>query len=91
METCFNYCDTEQAFFSSDERRWINKIHKLKQQYPQYVEIIAEPEHNNGCIYCKLPVSALRINIHEKKELTDEQKAALVESLAQARARKANM
>ena len=30
METCFNYTDKERGFFSSDERRFITKIRKLK-------------------------------------------------------------
>lgn len=81
METCFNYCDTEQAFFSSDERRWINKIHKLKEQHPDKVTIIKEPEDNDGTIYCKLPVTALKIQF--KREYTDEQRAQMAERLVQ--------
>lgn len=28
-ETSFSYCDKDMAFFSSDERKWINKIRRL--------------------------------------------------------------
>ena len=35
METCFNYTDREHGFFSSDERRFITKVRKLKEKYPE--------------------------------------------------------
>ena len=50
IETCFNYLELDNAFFSSNEKRWINKIHKLKKEYPDEVEIIREPENNGGTI-----------------------------------------
>lgn len=84
METCFNYC-SEQGFFSSDERKWINRIRKLKEQCPDDITIIAEPETNDGCIYCKLPTNWLRIQPPIKRELTEEQKEALRERLAMIR------
>lgn len=74
METCFNYCG-DQAFFSSDERKWINKIHKLKEQHPDEITIIREPEDNDGCIYCKLPPYTLKIQF--KREYSEEQKKIL--------------
>ena len=40
METCFNYVDKDKAFFSSDERRFVNKVHKLAEKYPEQVRII---------------------------------------------------
>ena len=76
METCFNYCSKEHGYFSSDERKFISKVRKLKEKYPEEVRIIAEPENNDGCIYCKLPVSWFKII--PKRVLTEEnrQKAA---------------
>lgn len=72
METCFNYTEKEHGYFSSDERRYITKIHKLAEKYPEQVRIIAEPENNDGCIYCELPTSWLKII--PKREVTDEQR-----------------
>ena len=83
METCFNYVDKDTAFFSSDERRWINKIHKLKKLRPQEVEILAEPENNDGCIYCKLPVRYFKLQ--PRREYTEEERAAMSERLTAAR------
>ena len=85
METCFNYCDKDHGFFSSDEQKWINKIRKLKEQYPEEIRIIAEPETNDGCIYCELPTSWLKIQPKRKIELTEEEKDALRERLARGR------
>lgn len=81
METCFNYCDKDAAFFSSDERRWINKIRKLKEQHPDKVTILQDPETNDGCIYCQLPSSWLRIQPKRETVLTDEEKALIYERL----------
>ena len=50
METCFNYTEREHGFFSSDERKFINKVHKLKEQYPDEVRSNAGPEDNDLCI-----------------------------------------
>ena len=77
METCFNYCCKEHGFFSSDERKFISKVRKLKEKFPEEVRIIAEPEDNDGCIYCELPTSWLKIV--PKRVLTEEQRAKSVE------------
>ena len=87
METCFNYTEKDHGFFSSDERKFINKVHKLKEQYPDEVRIIAEPEENDGCIYCELPTAWFTIRVPKKRVLTDEQRAELSERLNRSRKR----
>ena len=77
METCFNYCNKEHGFFSSDERKFITKVRKLKEQYPDRVRIIKEPEENDGCIYCELPTEWFMIRVPRKVDLTDEQRQEL--------------
>ena len=74
METCFNYCDKDHGYFSSDERRYITKIHKLKKKFPEQVRIIAEPENNDGCIYCELPTSWLKVQPPKQMNYTAEQR-----------------
>lgn len=76
METCFNYCDTKRAFFSSDERRWITKIRKLLEEHPDEVKLIASPETNDGCIYVELPAIWLKVQPPRKLEMTEEQREA---------------
>ena len=82
METCFNYCQPDIAFMSSDERRWVNKIRKLAESHPDEVTIIREPDENDGCIYCSLPVRWLNVRPPIKRNLTDEQRLAMSERLA---------
>jgi len=86
METCFNYCDKDVAFFSSDERRWITKIRKLKEKHPDEITILAEPETNDGCIYCKLPTSWLKVA--PKKRVSEEVRRLSAERLKNMRASK---
>ena len=78
METSISYCDAV-AFFSSDERRWINKMHKLKAQHPNEVTIIKEPEDNDGCIYCRLPSKWMKIT--PPRVYSDEQVARMTARL----------
>ena len=79
VETCFNYCGNtpvDVAYFSSDEMRWINRIHKLKKTNPDEVEIIKEPEDNDGCIYCRVPPTWLAIQPPRKINMSEEQREA---------------
>lgn len=77
METCFNYCDKDWAFFSSDERKWINRISKLAEQYPDDVIILAQPKDNDGCIYAKLRQLSIKFVLKPRRRYTDEQILAL--------------
>lgn len=89
METCFNYCEPHNGFFSSDERKWITKIHKLKEKHPDKIKIIAEPETNDGCIYCKLPPEWFKLIPPPKgRVLTEEEKQAGRERLEEYRRKK---
>ena len=90
METAWSNLDREHGFFSSDERRWINRIHKLKEKYPDEVTVIAEPEDNGGCIYAKLPCEWMRIGPISRRQYTDEEKAAMAQTLANWRLKQAS-
>ena len=85
METCFNYTEKEHGYFSSDERKFISKVRRLKEKYPDDVRIIAEPENNDGCIYCELPTEWFSIRPPVKKNLTAEQRQKLADRLRLAR------
>lgn len=81
METCFNYTDKERAFFSTDERKFITKVRRLQERFPDEVRIIAKPEENDGCLYCELPTAWFTIRVPKKVYLTDEQRSASAERL----------
>ena len=75
METAASYTTKDCMFFSSDERKWISKVRKLKQKYPDQVEIIREPEANDGCIYARVPVCWLKLT--PPRQLSDDQRAEM--------------
>lgn len=83
METCFNYTTRDKAFFSSDERKFITKVRKLKKKYPDKVRIIREPEDNDGCIYCELPVEWFTVRVPKQMNYTDEQREKMSERMRQ--------
>lgn len=85
METSFSYTDRETGYISSDERRYVNKIHRLKVQYPDEVRIIAEPEENDGCIYAEVPSAWFTIRVPKKRVLTDEERQEMSERMKQIR------
>ena len=84
METAFSYTDSETAYFSSDERKWIGRVRKLKEKHPDDIEIIAEPEDNDGCIYCKVPVKLFDLR-YRGRNLSEEQRQASAERMRKLR------
>lgn len=79
-ETTWNHIAKEEfAYFSSSERAFINQISKLKEDYPNDVEVVHE--NADGSIYVKIPFEWLRIRPKSKRNITDEQKTALKERL----------
>ena len=85
METSVSYVGGEYAFFSSDERKWCNRILKLAEERPGDVAIIRRPGENDGCVYAKIPVDWVKIQPKKAHNMTDEQKLALVERLRKSR------
>ena len=75
METCCEYTDSVM-WVSTDERRMITRMMKLIAEHPDETEIIKHPEENDGCLYCKVPSTWLKIAPPVKREMTDEQRAA---------------
>ena len=75
METCCEYTDSVM-WVSTDERRMITRMMKLIAEHPDETEIIKRPKENDGCLYCKVPSTWLKIAPPVKREMSDEQKAA---------------
>ena len=84
METCCNYTG-DVMFISTDERWLINRLMRFKEARPDEVEIIRNHENNDGCLYCKVPADWLKITPPAKRELTDDQRAAMAERLRNCR------
>ena len=81
METSFGYTEKEYGYFSSDERKYINKVRKLAEKFPEQVQIIREPENNDGCIYCRMPSSWMSIRPKVIRVLTEDEKRKNAERL----------
>ncbi len=84
METCCEYTDSVM-WVSTDERRMITRMMKLIAEHPDETEIIKRPEENDGCLYCKVPSTWLRIAPPVKREFTDEQKEKFKKNLLKAK------
>ena len=85
-ETCVEYLDVDDhATFCSAERKWVNKILKLKEEYPDEVDIRNYPEDNHGVILAHIPKNWLKISPKRTRDLTDEQREAMSKRLAEAR------
>ena len=89
METCISYTG-ERSFLSSDERKTINRVLKLKEQYPDEVRILAMPENNDGCIYVELSAKWVRISPPRRVEYSDEQRAEMAERMMKVRLKSGN-
>lgn len=81
MDTCFNYCDQSKAFFSTDEKKWITKIYKLKETYPDQVIITQKPEDNDGCLVCSIPTGWFKLKPPTVMNLSEEERLARAERL----------
>lgn len=79
-ETIVGYVDEDSyASFTSAEKKWINKILKLKAEHPEQVDIKAYPEDNQGYIYAHLPKKWLKVS--PPRQISEEQKVAAAERL----------
>lgn len=88
-ETAFDYVDVDdKATFCSSERRWINKMIKLSEKFPDEVKIDCMPEDNGGVILVHLPKNWLKISPPAKMNLSDEQRKERAERIAVARKKK---
>lgn len=89
-ETAFNYIvgDRFASFFSA-EKKWINRLRKLKEQYPD--EIVIRAENTDGSLYTYIPASWLRISPKRKNTMTAEQIAASRARLEIGRQKKLEM
>lgn len=87
METCINYCESGWAYMSSDEQRWKNRLIRLAREHSEDCIILKKPEENDGFIYAKFLQRWVRVKPPQTRIMTEEQKRATAERLAQGRRR----
>ena len=85
MDTCYNTCEQGKGWFSSDEKKWINRIRKMKEKFPELVEIRNEPETNDGCIVCVIPSDWMKISPPKSLTMSDERKQQLADNFRRFR------
>ena len=70
--------NAKTATVSFSQGRFIRKIRKMKELYPDQVDIRYD---DHGVVTAHIPVSAIRIGIVPPREMTEEQKAEARERL----------
>lgn len=87
VETSFGYCEIgdDKGYFSTNERRWVNRIQRLSEEHPNECVILKTPETNHGFIYARMPTSWLKVSPPKKVVMTEEQRIAAAKRLRKAR------
>lgn len=79
-ETVFEHLDGKNTWtVSTDERTWKNRLAKLAEQNPAEVECVAV--NRDGSMMFHVPASWVRLRPPVKRDLTDEQRAALADRM----------
>ena len=71
--------------FCTCEKKWINRINKLKEEHLDDVDITDYPESNHGYMVVHLPKSWFTIRVPHKIELSEEEKQRRSERLRSLR------
>ena len=77
--------DSKTATVTFSQGRYITKIKKLAEKYPDEVQIVAV---NKSSIVAHIPVKAIKINIIEGREKTEEEIEMFKERMATYRSEK---
>jgi hypothetical protein len=77
-ETTYNHIYGDKySMFSSSEPKWVNKFNKWLLDYPDLVKLIHR--NDDGSILGEIPVEWISIRPKHKRQMTEEQKQALIE------------
>lgn len=80
------YADDKRMTFSVTQGRLKTRIYNLAKQHPDECRILAE--NDDGSIYGHMPTKWLKIFPGHRRELTEEEKKASIERLAEYRKQK---
>ena len=83
MDCSIDWTDHKTAWVSVDDNAMINRVTRLKEQYPGEVDILFTPGNNNGMLVAKLPRKWIKIN--PPRKMSDEQRKQASERLARIR------
>ena len=86
MEAAINYTNVDNcAYFSSNEKRWINRIIRLKKTHPELVDIQQMPQSNGGYIMAGVPKEWFKLTPPKKSTMSEKRKNEAKERLFAAR------
>lgn len=89
-ETNFEFVDIDDtACFSSNDYRWVKKILKLVEKYPEQTKLVTNDEY--GFVTIRCPKSWFNVKPPAKRNFTEEQRRAMsdrMKAMAKARAQK---
>ena len=77
------YKDSEIATVTFSQGRYISRIKKLAEKYPDDVKVL---ENADGTILAYIPVKAIHISLRKNTEMSDEQKKAATERMRKMQA-----
>lgn len=85
-ETNIDFLTIESiATISTAERRYINRLLKLKEKYSDEVEIMYLPEENDGIMIAHVPKHWIKINPPRKVDMSEERRQAIAQRFKEAR------
>lgn len=73
--------DEDVGVITTNELAQINRITRLKDKYPDEVQIMHQPENNYGVLVAEVPKKWFTIRPPKVVNFTDEQKAMFAENL----------
>ena len=89
-ETCYEQdADNAYGYITTNETVWIRKILRLAEENPDQVVIENHPEENYGYLVAHVPQVWFVIRPPKKMNLSEEQKEALRDRMAEARKKRA--
>ena len=82
METVININPDGRCFISTDMQKYKTQILKIMEKDPAAVRIIAEPENNQGMLYCELlEKKCLNLRFPRRVDLSIDQRQKIAERL----------
>lgn len=79
-ENCIEWLTGQDTIsLTLTQTKYINKVKKLKEKYPDLVQIIAI--NNDGSMFAKLPLKSLKLSIYPPKEIGEEYRKKLLKAL----------
>lgn len=86
-ETTYSVEPGNIAYFSTDYKKLINRIHRLAEQYPADIDIIKDDKDNDGVLYCRMPADLWLFGFKHKQKLPEERRKAASERMKAMRAK----